>query len=113
MENASEEAALSGQNMGEAEEECAENPGNTFLQNISDIDPNDPMLNAAVAEGNFTIDDDNLPAPENNPNTVQNGQSGEAVYSIEWGHSGFCNGPLSSRRARLLNHSSDIKLSRL
>ena len=99
--------------MGEAEEESAENPGNTFLQNISDIDPNDPMLNAAAAEGNFTIDDDNLPAPENNPNTVQNGQSSEAVYSIEWGHSGFCNGPLSSRRARLLNHSSDIKLSRL
>ena len=61
------------------------NPGTTFLQNHAFIDAADPVLNAAASEGNYTIDDDNLPAPENDPNRVAVSQpvTNTAIYNNE------------------------------
>ena len=71
-------------------EERAENPANNYLtlKNYVRIDAGDPTLNAVGAEDNFSIDDDNAPAPENVPDVLMPLRMTQAEHSCEWGHSG-------------------------
>lgn len=96
----------------EAEEEAEEGPENLAGRiHRQDIDAADLDLLAAAEAGNFDVDDDNLPAPENQPNARPD-QDTEAVYSEEWGHDGIDNSPVGRRRARWINHPPHLLLSR-
>ena len=75
----------------------------------------DPDVLRAVNDGIVGLDDDNLPVPENVP--VPNATNDEeCVYSPAWGHDGICfrrSSNPSNNKAKLKNHSSDLKLTKL
>ena len=99
---------------GEEEEVEVENPATTScMHNFSQIDLRDIGLNMAAEEGNYEIDDYNVPAPENNPSIPDNNMPVISAYSTKWGHQDFCTAGVSRRRDRLFNHSPEILLTAL
>ena len=107
-----EEAGDAGGAVGEPHLPARQPLPEVFLGNFQ---MDDPEIVRAVTEGIVGIDDDNQPARENIPhyNTTRDDT---CQYSDVWGHDGLCFRRMSSannRKAKLIHHSSDLKLTKL